>query len=251
MSPGGIEGAAAGLTVSAPGAGHLASGAGCQDAARLERIDDRRWAFAVADGAGSAPLGGEGASLAVEAAIRSLVTSGVAPEDDAWRVVLSKALIAAHVESRYRARALGREQSDFSATLMLGVVAPTGYMVAQVGDGVLVVEHEDASLETVLRDRKQGPVNVSAFVTDTTFLRQSRYARDTRPLAGVFATTDGLEGLATTPDGRPFGGFILPLLRRVRDNRVEDARREIEELLTSDRLRAATDDDVTVLIVRL
>lgn len=58
------------------GAGHEQAGQPCQDFASWEALADGTLAIAVADGAGSAPLGQLGAELAVRAALQTVQPCG-------------------------------------------------------------------------------------------------------------------------------------------------------------------------------
>jgi hypothetical protein len=66
-------------------------------------------------------------------------------------------------------------------------------------------------------------------------------------VTGVVATTDGLVRIATArPEGTPHAPFFLPLLDFVRD--ADSDEEALVAFLSSDRVRGATSDDVTLVL---
>jgi hypothetical protein len=66
----------------------------------------------------------------------------------------------------------------------------------------------------------------------------------------VMAFSDGLQRLALNmPDGSPHAPFFLPFFRLVGTvTEAREAQAQVEALLCSQRVRARTDDDVSLLL---
>ena len=206
------------------GAGHVVRGDGCDDAHAIASRLDGSLVIAVADGAGSAPRGGEGARLAVEVAL--------ACHDDP----------AAAVET-----AAAAVDADMATTLAVVHVSSHVVRVAQVGDGAVVLRRGD-ELEVV------GPVDREEFVNETVFLTSATWREHLRvdevPAAGVdgiAVLTDGLQMLAfELPSGRPHLPFFAPLYDFAAS--AESSIDELSAFLGSERVCARTDDDKTLVL---
>jgi hypothetical protein len=212
------------LGASVVGAGHEVRGAGCDDAhAVASTRDGALLLIAVADGAGSAARGGDGARVAVQTALEH------GDPADAFEAA------AAALEA------------DMATTLTVVHVGADTVTVAQVGDGAVVLRRGDV-LEVV------GPVEREEFLNETVFLTSTSWRDHLRvdvvPADGVDAVavlTDGLQLLAfELPSGRPHDPFFTPLYSYAAadDSTVE----ELSAFLASERVCARTDDDKTLVL---
>ena len=105
---------------SVAGSAHIREGLPCQDSHAYRELPDGTLLIAVADGAGSAPHGGLGASLAVAAAIETL--SGLLPvEIDAEGplAVLTAGVNAARDRLFAEATERKLDLADLATTLLL------------------------------------------------------------------------------------------------------------------------------------
>ncbi|MEV7215785.1 protein phosphatase 2C domain-containing protein [Kitasatospora cineracea] len=137
------------------GAGHLATGRGCQDAFRVAAAPDgSALVLAVADGAGSRERSALGAHLAVDAACRHLLATPPPPADAGaadWRAWLDErsgavldgwsTAVRALLAADGRAAAgdpdgggTGSGEQTLAATLAAAVLRPPWVVFLQVGD---------------------------------------------------------------------------------------------------------------------
>ncbi len=115
--------------------------------------------FALADGAGSAPLARMGSSCAVKSMSRSLagVSSDEAGEDD-LRDALVAAVRAALSDLEELAASLDASPEDFNTTLIIGLCLPSvtadrcRVLAWQVGDGLVAVIRADDILVVTVGD---------------------------------------------------------------------------------------------------
>ena len=212
------------LGASVVGAGHEVRGDGCDDAHAVASRLDRSLVIAVADGAGSAPRGGEGARLAVEVAL--------ACDDDPVAAVEAAAAAV---------------DADMATTLAVVHVGVDVVRVAQVGDGAVVLRR-GTELEVV------GPVEREEFVNETVFLTSTTWRDHLRVdevpadgVDGVAVLTDGLQLLAfELPSGQPHRPFFAPLYDFAASD--ESTTDELSAFLGSERVCARTDDDKTLVL---
>lgn len=131
------------------GASHQKIGSPCQDANAWEIVGNDCFVGAVADGAGSAARGEEGARIAADRAVsflRERLASGITGEvsDSGIEQILKECMAAAR-ESIY-AKA-GEEQSsrrEFATTLIIVIGCAEFVAAAQIGDGASVASEAAA-----------------------------------------------------------------------------------------------------------
>jgi hypothetical protein len=240
-----------GVARSSRGASHRRQGTLCDDVSLLLG-QGRGYLAAIGDGAGSAPLAREGATAAVSAAVRWLEKNQPSLADQQWKSHLARAVAAARKGVERRAAQLGAPSSDLATTLLIVAAWPHGLLAAHVGDGALVVCGHDTQPTpyfTASKAPRDGPANVTQFLTDSDFHHHTRYTRLHGAISGFVAFTDGLENLALDRSGDPFVPFVGPLLRGLRQSGGKHAaRRLLADFLQSDTLQARTDDDTTLAI---
>ena len=238
------------LGASAPGTQHLARGGACEDAHHSTTLDDSTCIVAVADGAGSARLGGVGAEAAARWAVEMAAfllcepDSLADPLEDVVRAAVGSARDALRREAKKRGTRLG----DLATTLVLAVVTPDAAAVAQVGDGAAVVAHGGQLGVATTVERGE-------YLNETTFLTSRRWEAD---LAVTALERDGLDGLALLTDGlqlvaldlatgTPHPPFFAPLFDFARAPDSDPG--ALVEFLGSARVCARTDDDKTLVLV--
>lgn len=242
------------LGASAPGTQHLARGGACEDAHHAAALDDSTCIVAVADGAGSARLGGVGAETAARWSVEMTAfllcepASGRASHPAGLESVLRSAVRSTRDALRREAKARDARLTDLATTLVLAVVTPSGAAVAQVGDGAAVVAHGDELGVASTVERGE-------YLNETTFLTSRRWEAD---LAVTALERDGLDALALLTDGLqlvaldlatgiPHPPFFTPLFDFAREPDADpDA---LVEFLGSERVCARTDDDKTLVLV--
>lgn len=264
------------------GSSHASAGTVCQDAHAARIRPDGVLVAAIADGAGSAPHSARGASVAVAAAVGTLsdaaMDSGETGGDPA-ATALSAALRAAAAAVHALAQAEGIAPRDLACTLSCAVVGPDGALAAQIGDGFVVVgvdegEHNESEDVEASGEVTHALVPLSApergaYANETVFLTSPNAVetaietmqRFDGPVAAVALLTDGLLRLAMNMAERtPHAGFFEPLFRFVarsvavegtvadEEGQGSQADRALTAFLASPRVRARTDDDVTLVL---
>jgi serine/threonine protein phosphatase PrpC len=226
----------------------------CQDAHYWATVQDDVLVAAVADGASSAPLGKVGATLAVCAAATTVGARHqrmVCPDnDEAWGQWLVDAIQAA--QATVVAEALARQVPvrALATTLILVVAMPARVAVAQIGDGAVVVSDMAGNLIPLTVPQHGEYPNETTFLISPNALASVQVGVWRGSPKHVVAFSDGLQRLALTmPDGRPYAPFFLPFFRFV--DAVPESREahvQVEAFLCSQRVRARTGDDVTLLL---
>jgi hypothetical protein len=234
---------------SVAGSRHVRQGTPGQDAHAWVILPNGAFAAAVADGAGSAELGGTGAKVAASAAIRALEN---ATADEGWKVVLTQALTQAREAVFAEAKALGRDARDLATTLIAVIASPDWVAAAQIGDGASVAETEGGIVKLT------APV-LGEYINETTFLVTPNAVETAQfhfldaKCTGVAALSDGLQMLALQlPSGEPHAPFFRPVLQFAADAEDPDkASAELGAWLSSPRVAAKTDDDLTLVLARV
>ena len=224
--------------VSEVGARHVRSGAPCQDSCRV--VKGRQSLIAcVADGAGSARLSDEGSQVAVDAftgTATELVRRGYDPK---------RAVCRAFEEARSAVADIAGGEPRLYHTTLLGLIATRNRVAAaQIGDGAVVIDGRVA-----LKSHQGEHANETCFITQERVVPYLYSAR--KRVKRVALMTDGLERLALEFRGRsrrPYRPFFDSVYRWLR--KADDAQRmeELSAFLSSDMVRARTDDDVTLLL---
>ncbi len=217
---------------------------------------DELLAVVVADGAGSAEHGGEGAQVAI-AAVAAALQSRLGESEIILDAGLAEILVtAAHDGIASKATNHNLRPRDFACTLLGVLAAQTlGTMVFQIGDGGIVLDVGNG-LELAVVPMVGEYANMTHFVTQDNF-REVLAVRTFDPLATkIAAFTDGLQRIALDlATDVPHELFFKPFFKA-----LEDARSENEEVLL-DQLSLAlgrflqgplvnerTDDDKTLAI---
>lgn len=248
------------LAASAPGGAHVRAGVSTQDAYAVEQSDGVLL-LAVADGAGSTPLGGVAAPLAVSlvmGTMRPLAVPRRLADPAYWyrmlRVGPDRVLRRFRTAASGVARAhRGLRATDLGTTLTLVVAYPPRIGVFVVGDGIVVTRaggHLDLLVAPpVSADR---PYGATTLLTSPGAGRSARRIVTELPdLTGVAVSSDGMDTLLVEyADARPvrpgaeqFGQLFA------RAERVDgtDAM-AFTRLLSSPRVCALTDDDKTLVV---
>jgi hypothetical protein len=160
----------------------------------------------------------------------------------------------AFLEARSAAllRAGNRPLRDLASTLTLVVATPERLVVGQIGDGLVVAREAGGGLFAASRPQKGQHANESAFLSDADALQRLEVRTWTRPFDGLVAITDGLLRLACElPGYRPHARFYEPLLAYAAaggEHGSGGAVTGLREFLVSPRVRARTDDDLTLVV---
>lgn len=240
-------------TASVRGTSHVRAGTRLQDAKRCFAIGDASLLIVVADGAGSAAFGGEGAAIVCRT-IATLAHSSLArgsdlPTDEVvWSWV-------DECRDRISVSAAKRDSSprQFASTMVLVLATPAGLLAAHIGDGAAVGRHCDDRQWSVLSRPAHGEyASATFFITDDSEpqLRISRHQPDYDAIA-VFS--DGIENLVIdhrTGEASPafFNPMVRPLDKSPVIGRDLGLSRNLAAFLDSNRVNDLTDDDKTLVL---
>ncbi len=236
---------------SSTGTSHLADHRPCQDAHHLALGDEDTVVAAAADGAGSAPLGGDGAAIASQWAAELLAfqLAESHPTDAAdWDRLLVSVLARTRARLRHAAAARGVAPGDLATTLILSAITSDAVAVAQVGDGTAVVRSTDGGLSVVAEVERAEYLNETVFLTSRGWRDDARTAVvDATDIDAVALLTDGLQLVALDlASGAPHAPFFEPLFAFAGDEANDP--NELDTFLGSARIAERTDDDKTLVI---
>jgi hypothetical protein len=212
---------------------------------------------ALADGAGSAERADAGARLATSLSVE---VAAEALADGAGKVEEAGALVRYAAEQvRFAIAALAaheaRGMADFASTLLLVMLHSDGGVVAQIGDGAVVGEHEaNGGWEPLLWPDHGEYVNTTRFLTDADALEHLRVVELPGPARNLCLFSDGLERLVLDFRSRTaHAPFFDAVFRRFGElpqaGHAAQVSRELGELLSSDAVNQRTDDDKSIVCV--
>ncbi len=207
----------------------------------------------VSDGAGSARMGGEGASLIC----RTLITQArqfdfaqpeLPADEDIWSwIFLARDRIRMAAETR-RLR-----PRDFAATLIMLISSGDNTLVAHIGDGSAVLKCGNTNEWKALSWPRQGEYASSTyFITDYPTPKLN-IARSDCPVSALAVFSDGVERLALDMAAqKPHKPFFDGIIRAVASTPIEgfdqNLSQQLGKYLDSDAVNARTDDDKTLIL---
>lgn len=242
------------------GLSHIRAGTRLQDAKHCfvaSGADGRRVLFAVvADGAGSAQFGGQGASIVCRTfatqAQSALRGSTELPDDEtiwSWLDIARDRIQVAAKKRKLTPR-------DFATTLVLVMASPDAIVTAHIGDGAIVARDRGSTLWKVLSEPHHGEyASTTYFVTDDP-QPALRIGRHPNVFNAIAAFSDGIENLVLdSVTGTASAAFFTPMAKPL-DASTTTGRdcmlsRSLAAFLASDRLNERTDDDKTLIVAVL
>ncbi len=229
----------------------------CQDAHHWERLPEGVLIAAVADGAGSAPLGKIGAIVAAQTAVETIRfkedTSRSPEDEEGWQLLLNNALVAAKTAVEAEAVACNVAARDLATTLIIVVATPKLIAAAQVGDGVAVAGDSQGNVIALTAPQSGEYINETTFLVSPNALETAQVTLWRGSPANIALMSDGLQMLALEmTDGKPHVPFFSPLFHFMADVTDEtEAKEQLVALLRSERIQKRTDDDLTLLLANL
>lgn len=241
---------------SAIGTSHVANGTPNQDRAWVstETMPDGSTLLlaVVADGAGSARYGGNGAAISVETVV-SFVQSKAAnsPLCDLLGTGCLSAVRTRLAEAAYEG---SFPERDLACTLLAVVSSPQGAIAMQIGDGAIVVD-AGQGLELAIQPMRGEYANATHFVIDADWLTRLTTRTWDAPLTHVALMSDGVEHLAIHAGSMtPHPPFFVSLFSTLAASPA-DAREALESslsaMLASETFTSRTDDDKTLVLAVL
>ena len=268
------------VAASVKGTSHEEQDQPCQDAHYWRILPNGALIAAVADGAGSAPLGEVGAGLAVSTAVNCLAESVsglkivVGPEDDAIGQLLLAPMETAREALSTEAEKREVEPRDLATTLILLVATGEGIAVAQVGDGAAVAGEDQGNVVGVTVPQSGEYINETTFLTSTEALHAVQIGvwRGSAARGAIFS--DGIQMLCLKmPEQVPHAPFFNPLFSFVseiasdlhdetvaldppnnpgpNDLVLKQAQEQLQTFLRSPSVIKNTTDDLTLLLFSL
>ncbi|MEX2543206.1 MAG: PP2C family serine/threonine-protein phosphatase [Trueperaceae bacterium] len=236
------------IAASVAGRAHTTHDKGNEDAVLTDRRRDGTVLLALADGAGSAGLAGEGARLAVDAAIAALRRESI--QGDRLDQALRAALKQVRKEVGAKARQLRVRPRDFACTLLLAVAREDTLAVLQVGDGAVIALGEEG-WSRITQPQRGRYAGETTFVTSRGASALAEVEiRSLAPLRALALLSDGLEPVATDmTNGTPHGPFFDPLVTfAAADRPVAEQEAAISSFLASDRVQSRSSDDLSLIL---
>jgi hypothetical protein len=238
------------------GTSHHKTGIRLQDALASTAVKTPSQNFflgVISDGAGSADLGGEGASIVCRtlfvAAREYLRDSQSLPSDSVVEFWVDKA----RDRISYSAEKRGLAGRDYAATLVCILTDGVETLIVHVGDGCVVIKDEIANKWIAPSWPEHGEfASTTYFVTDEAEL-SLRLTRFSGPISAVALFSDGLERLALDFSMQvPFDGFFNGMIKPLIESKIigKDATlsKSLKKYLDSDAINARTDDDKSLII---
>jgi serine/threonine protein phosphatase PrpC len=239
------------------GTSHVQSGQPCQDAHYWRILPKDALVVAVADGAGSAPLGQIGATIAASTAVTTLCArlagSPWPCEDAGWEACLATAVEVAQTAVNNEARARQVARRHLATTLILAVATTEHVAVMQIGDGAVVVGDGAGNVMSLTAPLNGEYANETTFLVAPDAVSSAQRRAWHGQLTSLAAFTDGLQRLALTmPSGAPYAPFFIPLFRFVTaESNAKEAHEQIAAFLRSGRVTDRTDDDLTLVVATI
>ena len=252
------------IRASVQGTSHARTGQPCQDSSSVGvGAPDGMLVAAVADGAGSATLSADGSCIAACAATKRaiyLMRLHVQPfYEGVLEEILRESVRSARKELEAEANRQKKSLREFATTLIIAICAYKMTGAAQIGDGAMVAAWEgmpgDGDGYALFSAPQRGEyANTTNFITsdswqDSLAIRM-RYGRISR----VAMFTDGVQSIAlnAAAGNAPYAPFFDPLFGwAVKQENEHAAGNALKAFLSSPRVTARADDDLTLLLAIL
>ena len=244
------------VAASAVGTSHTATGTDCQDSCLAQVETDPAkpplLTIFVADGAGSAPHGGTGAELAIEAATaffsEHYAHTGEYALTDHWAVECIQAVRAKIYAAAERQGAKAR---DYACTFLGVVASPFATLLMQIGDGGIVVDVGNG-LSVPITPMAGEYANMTNFATDENAIDVlAVVVLPARP-EKVAVFSDGIQRLAlnmvTNTAHAPFFTPFFTVLATATAAQEDYLQAELARFLNSQAVNERTDDDKTLAL---
>ncbi len=205
----------------------------------------------VADGAGSAARGGEGADLAVQAAASFIADKLKFLEFGVSDDLAVNCIIAIREKLYAEAASMALSARDYACTFLGVISSEQATLVLQIGDGGMVLDM-GVGLEVPIVPMVGEYANMTHFVTDEDAVN----ILETRTLPGpairVAVFSDGLQRLAlnmaTNTPHEPFFTKFFSVLSTLPVDKEDEMSAALVRFLSSPAVNERTDDDKTLAL---
>ena len=242
------------------GTSHVRTGQRLQDAFSCFALDASGGQFfvaLVADGAGSATYGGEGAAVVcrtIGLALRAHFTrTAVLPQQGDFETWVDEARDRIYQAAKLR----DKDPRDFASTLVCAVSNGSESVFAHVGDGCAVVRNVAGAEWVAPTWPEQGEyASMTSFVTDQP-VAKLRVSVHIPPIDALCVFSDGIERMVLdTVQRKPFERFFNVMAKPIFDSQLAEGKdaqlsQQLAEYLGSEGVTSRTDDDKTLVIAAL
>ena len=247
------------VRASVQGTSHAKTGQPCQDSSSVgEEAPEGLFVAAIADGAGSADLSADGSRIAACAATQRLVRLLKLHTRPLYEGVLEEILQEAvhFARKTLEAEAVLQDTAlrEFATTLIVAICGPRITGAAQIGDGAMVTARDGEGLTLFSAPQRGEYANTTNFITSDNWQASLDITTRYGGVSRVAMFTDGIQSIAlnTSAGNTPHAPFFAPLFRWTEKQEDENAAgRSLAAFLSSPRVRARADDDLTLLLAVL
>ena len=207
----------------------------------------------VSDGAGSAVMGGEGASLICRTLMTRARQFDFSQDELPSDETLWEWINVARQRITRAADARELKRRDFAATVIMAISSGANTLVAHIGDGSAVARYEGSEEWTALSWPSQGQYASSTFfVTDDPEPKLNISRSDTL-VSALAIFSDGVERLALDMAAQKpfkpfFDGMFRPIATAAADGCDQKLSMQLTSYLNGDAVNARTDDDKTLIL---
>ncbi len=238
------------------GLAHELRGLPNQDALGWRYVASERTLIAVvADGAGSAACGGEGARFVVADLIGTLARNPKRQFDanELDGTLLIGPMLHAREGLFRKAEAEKRPPKDYACTVLACLLTPAGVWSAQIGDGAILLGTPGQEFRTLHTSQQGEYVNETVFLTSDQSVDHIKSGYHPGAPSRLAMLTDGLQRIALKmPEGLPHEPFFKPLFQFLgQSGDAADAISQITGFLRSPKIRSRADDDLSLLLAEV
>lgn len=236
------------------GTKHQRTGMPCQDAHRIEVLEDHVLVAVIADGAGSAAHADVAAPLITRESMRQFADWESFPQTaEEWDIFIRNLTERIRQTLVAKAKDFDCPLHEFAATMLLVAVSEKALAGMQIGDGAIVYGVKGEEVLKLLCVPEQGEyLNETVFLVSDTYQEhiQTAYIADTIDRISLFS--DGLQRLALNMQSQPpqphlpFFAPFFEFLQTIDDSKARE--QQLHEFLLSPRICSRTDDDKTLVL---
>ena len=246
------------VSASVIGTSHVRAGDICQDSclALVEIISNRLplLSIFVADGAGTAVYGGEGAELAIQTSATFVAKAHELPGFEMNDNFAVECVSAVRDRIYAQAEKVGSTARDFACTFLCVLSSSQGTLVMQIGDGGIVLD-VGTGLNVPVVPMSGQYANMTHFITDEDAMDilVSKFFPGKASRVAVF--TDGIQRLAlnmaTNTAHEPFFAPFFKALSMATSEQEDQLQNALVNFLNSESVNERTDDDKTLALAVL
>jgi hypothetical protein len=239
---------------SVTGTSHHAAGLPCHDAHAFSRLGESGFIAVVSDGMGSAAHAEKGSRCAADTVLSLLLESlSHDMEDDAVLETIKDAFVNTQSRLQEEADRLEVDIRDLNATLLVYVSLDDHQFYGQVGDCAAVGKTEDG-YEVIVPQQRGEYANATFSVCNPQSVEDGLYGRTDRFYPFVALMSDGIESVSVSSKDKTVSALFFDPFEKAFDKEGFDSAVVSESLsrfLSSERINKKTDDDKTLILIKV